>query len=363
MVNASTRNRGVWFWHWVLLLLPTCWKAKDVPCLAIGFPLGGTRLKGARHLIVQSMTRNSLTRTSISVSLYLVPGGEQDDSASLSFRAMLPQEPIQSSPKSQYYYHEDSETPLGYRNLLLRYLKNQPKVATFNMVNSDRESKLSPVEFCIKDRDSPWSHICRLLPATRLFFVVSKWTCNDIDPSSLSHCLKNAKSVWTELGNSENPPTTSTFRVSYLKSGTSPRGRRRNQPATHQAALSNDRSPGDTTIQQEQLATHAIDVAKCISQTMGWIHHTDKDTSNYPTFSFHLRCETQGENGRDVNMYSLELLVLDRLWPLRDTSSKTVNPKRIESFVVARSAKIEPGQVVWDPFCQRGTFLVEAAKF
>ena len=37
--------------------------------------------------------------------------------------------------------------------------------------------------------------------------------------------------------------------------------------------------------------------------------------------------------------------------------------RRLESYVVAQAARIKPGDVVLDPFCGRGTFLVEAALF
>jgi len=37
--------------------------------------------------------------------------------------------------------------------------------------------------------------------------------------------------------------------------------------------------------------------------------------------------------------------------------------RRLESYVVAQAARIQPGDVVIDPFCGRGTFLVEAALF
>ena len=53
---------------------------------------------------------------------------------------------------------------------------------------------------------------------------------------------------------------------------------------------------------------------------------------------------------------------MDRKWPLPDPFQPS-STARLESFVLAKSSKIQPGNVVWDPFCQRGTFLIEAAKY
>ena len=62
-------------------------------------------------------------------------------------------------------------------------------------------------------------------------------------------------------------------------------------------------------------------------------------------------------------MVVVECPVLTRVWPLLDPFRVSSNPKRLESFLVAKAADIEVGDVVWDPLCKRGTLLIEAAKY
>mmetsp|Transcript_30852 Transcript_30852/g.51261 ORF Transcript_30852/g.51261 Transcript_30852/m.51261 type:complete len:597 (+) Transcript_30852:3-1793(+) len=47
----------------------------------------------------------------------------------------------------------------------------------------------------------------------------------------------------------------------------------------------------------------------------------------------------------------------------RGKTAKLATTKRIESFAVAKTADIQPHEVVLDPLCKRGTLLVEAAKY
>lgn len=69
--------------------------------------------------------------------------------------------------------------------------------------------------------------------------------------------------------------------------------------------------------------------------------------------------------------FTLEVVALKRLRPFKSAGTqgkqqrkrRKGNPKRIESFAVAMSANIALGEVVLDPMCKRGTFLVEASKY
>ena len=96
-----------------------------------------------------------------------------------------------------------------------------------------------------------------------------------------------------------------------------------------------------------------------------------------PTISLRLLSETHQPQS---TVASWELATLTRVHPLPHKESTflplsskrrnqkkqqqaTPSHKRLESFVVAHAANIMPGDVVVDPACQRGTFLVEAAKY
>lgn len=65
-----------------------------------------------------------------------------------------------------------------------------------------------------------------------------------------------------------------------------------------------------------------------------------------------------------VTVHAAGVLVeLVALRQYADRSLPDPGMKRVESFVVARSAEIQAGDVVVDPFCGRGSFLVEAGVF
>ena len=49
--------------------------------------------------------------------------------------------------------------------------------------------------------------------------------------------------------------------------------------------------------------------------------------------------------------------------PQRQQQQSHSDTKRLESFVVAKLAEIQPYDVVVDPICRRGTILIEAAKY
>jgi tRNA G46 methylase TrmB len=76
-------------------------------------------------------------------------------------------------------------------------------------------------------------------------------------------------------------------------------------------------------------------------------------------------------SNENSQQYALTLKSLTRNRPIQrsgNNQSKTRsrgqnNSKRIESFALAMSADIAPNDIVLDPMCKRGTFLIEAAKY
>lgn len=70
-----------------------------------------------------------------------------------------------------------------------------------------------------------------------------------------------------------------------------------------------------------------------------------------PTFKFHLLLFESSA--------ILELVALDR--PMKTESLRHPGFKLVESFALVKSLDIQPGDVVIDPMCGKGTFLVEAA--
>jgi hypothetical protein len=137
-------------------------------CLAIGLPLDGTGLKGA-HRVQHAFPRTPwhfLARKSTSSPLYLSPDDliemERDDSdmETLQFRASLPQESRQPLQRSQSRHEEAESSPVSYKQLMVRYLKNQPAAAAINIADSESDSKVSSfVEFSVQGRQ-PFAVCC-----------------------------------------------------------------------------------------------------------------------------------------------------------------------------------------------------------
>ena len=91
-------------------------------------------------------------------------------------------------------------------------------------------------------------------------------------------------------------------------------------------------------------------MATRISNEFGW--QRVKKAQN-PTFQFHLLLYN--------STVVLEMIVLVRTIAAEELPKPGF--KRVESFVVAKAADIQPNQVILDPMCGKGTFLVEAATF
>jgi hypothetical protein len=63
--------------------------------------------------------------------------------------------------------------------------------------------------------------------------------------------------------------------------------------------------------------------------------------------------------------YSSRDITPSRTFTNNKTKKKTstAKTKRIESFAVTLTANIQPSEIVFDPLCKRGTFLIESAKY
>ena len=101
---------------------------------------------------------------------------------------------------------------------------------------------------------------------------------------------------------------------------------------------------------------------KFLENSYAWKLHKNTDTES-TKFSLRISvAETEiPPAGNEIMV--VECPVLTRTWPLLDPYRKSSNRKRLESFLVAKAANIQNSDVVWDPLCQRGTILVEAAKY
>jgi hypothetical protein len=99
-------------------------------------------------------------------------------------------------------------------------------------------------------------------------------------------------------------------------------------------------------------------IVKDLSSQFGWTVCKDKR----PTLSFHLSSQHSNKDDEKDSQqqvqYSLELTALVRVFPLREkdlspTKQRQRTPKRIESFVVARSANVLPNDIVWSHIFDR----------
>ncbi|CAB9515701.1 expressed unknown protein [Seminavis robusta] len=285
------------------------------------------------------------------------------------FRATIPRTmPERRRSKRKRNIEEDNVVPCSsnYESIMTSYFQQTQSTNTnATIIHTATPSDYMPstVDFAMPANCSLLPEICRSLPATRLSVVVAQWNAN---PSSdamdemttrsrnLPDYLSRAKAVWSNLGNHEEDKTVSSFCISP---GNSKQGNGKQRQSRAKTSSEPSGIMGRTCHQ----------ISEIMTQCMGWVPHTKASSTLDPTFSFLLRAEnSRNQDSSSVpKQYALELMVLERRWPLPKLNNNNNNPntKRIESFVVARSANLQPNEVVWDPFCQRGTFLVEAAKY
>jgi hypothetical protein len=209
----------------------------------------------------------------------------------------------------------------------------------------------------------------------------------EISTGSMKDQIEAAVLLWIDFGNVMD--TNATFSLSTSSTIMTTKQRRK-------------RTRKKTNIDQPQDQDHKIEpfiigeteftssIVKEIRDQFGWGR-----VAQQPSLEFHLvQCSR--------NHYQLELTALTRTYPLKDKSGgKIFSPlpttalssdatdlpveagktserdtrsigrayrqrleqKRIESFIVARAADIQPGDCILDPMCGRATFLVEAAKY
>jgi len=91
------------------------------------------------------------------------------------------------------------------------------------------------------------------------------------------------------------------------------------------------------------------DLSLALNQQFGWTPVSKK--ADYPTFRFHLLLYKSS--------IVLELVTLAS--PLVVDNLPKPGFKRVESYIIAKAAQIQPKERVLDPMCGRATFLVEAA--
>jgi hypothetical protein len=246
-----------------------------------------------------------------------------DSFQTVTFRAALPPRGRNKKGKDQslssYYQHKIEEQLLQYN---IQHATSPLGGLEFSLPFGEED----------QSRKHQTANLLRSLPATQLFIVVARWAktseelidCQNILPKRIS---ERAIITWQLLGNTLDSTGQLSFHIST-------------------------KFPSKTVWRRND--NTLANVSEWISSSMQW--RPQRTISVASTLSFRLTL-LEG-------VYSLELLAMDRTWPLPVPDPSTPpSITRVESFMVAKSAAIQPYDVVWDPFCQRGTFLVEAAKY
>lgn len=213
------------------------------------------------------------------------------------------------------------------------------------------------------------------LPATKLCIVLLAATTANLSQMdrTMMNPMEDADAlpvedffrVWERLGNTLTTKYTNnealTFDITprtveqYTGDKRTKRKRRKNQEST--------------TASKEIVGTLSQRLTQSYGLTPYNVDSHGSSSSSRPLFPLELIIEARTNNDNDSNEYdqyasnvSVECQVLTRIWPLLDPDRKS-SSKRLESFLVAKSTDIQIGDIVWDPMCKRGTFLVEAAKY
>jgi len=210
------------------------------------------------------------------------------------------------------------------------------------------------------------------LPASKICLVVSSAAAsvtslfkNNTETALLSK--PNFNHVWKSMGNMMPPDDSQiVFQLSvkhFNQRSTSKKHSRNPQQRQPAGEIS------DNKRKAIELFSHSLE------QTYGWVARNstlpDRISSNHHSpqrthiISFqvveHCRHSTDEDEDEDEE-FSLECPILTRTWPLLDPN-RTSSTKRLESFLVAKASNIQINNVVWDPMCKRGTFVIEAAKY
>jgi precorrin-6B methylase 2 len=120
---------------------------------------------------------------------------------------------------------------------------------------------------------------------------------------------------------------------------------------------------GGTPMSTREAFQIAATLRRELSNRFGWIPSGTSSKSVELPFQISSPYIQSLECGT-MHTWNLELLALTRIFPLpANRATLPRKSKRLESFVVAKTANIQPNDILLDPRCQRGTILIEAAKY
>ena len=224
------------------------------------------------------------------------------------------------------------------------------------------------------------------LPASKITLVAHTFDTNNQNHDLIDRnwsCLTSYKMqkvimIWNWLGNKNNVSTTmqnsnytgddammttTTFSLSFPSTTSNNKSRRRGKKK---------QSP-----YQVNKPVIVQKLSQYLSKCFGWTkcNHGNPDLDFVLTRRLQSDEEEEEDRKDESFVFDLELLALSRTYPLSESLTsnddnsnnnkkrKQSKRKRLESFVLAKTARIEPHDVVLDPICKRGTILIEAAKY